>query len=79
VFSRCDQELGLTKAVCHEISLEAGAGPIWQPTLRLGPEKEKEVSHQEQNFMSRDLIELAHSAWSSPVVLVWKNDGSCTG
>jgi len=38
-FSCGDHDMGLTKAVCHEIPLAAGTGPIWQPTHRLGPEK----------------------------------------
>jgi len=39
-----------------------GTGPIQQPTNRLGPEKEKEVSCQVQELLSRDLIKLTHSA-----------------
>jgi len=40
------------------------------------PEKEKEVSQQVRDLLDRDLIEPGHSAWSSPVVLVRKKDGS---
>jgi len=62
--------MDLMKAVCHEMPLAAGTGPIRQPTRqstrRLGLEKEKEVSHQVQDLLNRDLIKLAHSAWSSP-------------
>jgi len=68
--------MGLTKAVCHEIPLAAGTVPIRQPTRRLGPEKEREVSRQVQDLLDRDLIEPGHEAWSSPVVLVRKKDGS---
>jgi len=42
----------------------------------LGPENEKEVSRQIRNLLDRGLIEPAHSAWSSPVNLVQKKDGS---
>jgi len=72
VFSSGDHGVGLTRAVRHEIPLAAGTVPIRQP----GPEKEKEVSRQVQDLLDRGLIEPAHSAWSSPVVLVWKKDGS---
>jgi len=46
-----DHDMGLTKAVCHEIPLVAGTGLIWQPTRRLGPEKEKEVNCQVQDLL----------------------------
>jgi len=44
VFSCGEHDMGLTKAVCHEIPLAAGKVPIRQPTRRLGPEKKREVS-----------------------------------
>jgi len=76
VFSSGNHDVGLTSAVRHEIPLAAGTTPDRQPTRRLGPEKEKEVSRQVRDLLDRDLIEPAHSAWSSPVVLVRKKDGS---
>jgi len=76
VFSCREHDMGLTKAVCHEISLAAGMVPIRQPTRRLGPEKEREVSRQVQDLLNRDLIEPGHGAQSSPVVSVRKKDGS---
>jgi len=76
VFSCGKHDMGPTKAVCHEIPLAAGTVPIRQPTRRLGPEKEREVSRQVQDLLSRDLIEPGHGAWSSPVVLVRNKDGS---
>jgi len=74
VFSRSDGDMGLTKVISHNIPLAAGTTPIRQPTRRLGPEKE--VSRQVQDLLDRDLIEPAHGAWSSLVVLVKKKDGS---
>jgi len=82
VFSCGEHDMGLTKTVCHEIPLAAETVPIRQPTRRLGPEKEREVSRQVQGLLSWDLIEPGHGAWSSPVVLVRKKDGSwrfCVG
>jgi len=72
MFSSEDQDVGPTKAVCHEIPLAAGTVPIWQPTCRLGPEKEKDVSQQVCDHLDCDLIEPAQSVWSSTVVLVQK-------
>jgi len=54
--------MGLTKVISHKIPLAAGTVPIMQPTQRLGPEKEKEVSRQVQDLVDRDLIEPAHGA-----------------
>jgi len=76
VFSNGDHDMGLTKAVRHEIPLAARTVPIRQPTRWLGPEKEKEVSRQVWDFLDRGLIEPEHSAWSAPVILVQKKDGS---
>jgi len=76
VFSSGDHDVELTSAVRHDIPLVAGATPVRQPTQRLGPEKEKEVSRQVQKLLDHDIIEPAHSAWSSPVILVRKKDGS---
>jgi len=76
VFSSGDHDVGLTRAVRHEIPLAAGTIPIRQPTRILGPEKEREISQQVWDLLDRGLIESAHSAWSSPVVLVRKKDSS---
>jgi len=56
VFSCGDHDMGLAKAVCHEIPLAAGAVPIRQPACWLGPEKERQVSRQVQDLLNRDLI-----------------------
>jgi len=70
MFSSGDHDVGLTRAVRYEISLAAGTVPLRQPTRRLGKEKEKEVSPQIWDLLARGLIEPAHSAWSSPFILV---------
>jgi len=76
MFSSDVHDMGLTRAVRHEIPLAAGTVPIRQPTRRLGPEKKKEVSRQVQDLLDYSFIVLAHCAWSSPVVLVRKKNGS---
>jgi len=76
VFSSVDHDVGLTGAVRHEIPLTAGTVPIRQPTRRLKPEKEKEVSRQVRDLLDCGLIEPAQSVWSSLVALVRKKDGS---
>jgi len=61
-FSSGDHDVGLTRAVRHEIPLAAATVSIWQPTHRLGLEKEKEVSQQILDLLVHGLIEPAHSA-----------------
>jgi len=60
VFSSRDHDVGLTRAVRHEMPLAAGIVPIRQPTRRLGPKME--VSQQVQNLLNRGLIKPVHSA-----------------
>jgi len=60
--------------VSHDIPLAAGIVLIQQLTCRLDPKKEK-VSRHVRDLVVRDLIEPAHNAWSSAVVLVQKKDG----
>ena len=76
VFSRGDHDVGLTQEVQHEIPVLPGTRPIRQPPHRLGPEKEAEVQRQVQALLDKDMIEPSYGAWSSPVVLVRKKDGT---
>ena len=76
VFSRSDQDVGRTELVHHDIPVEEGTQPIRQPPHRLGPQKELEAEKQVQELLQQGLIEPSDSAWSSPVVLVKKKDGT---
>ena len=76
VFSKGDDDMGLTHLTKHEIPVHRDARPLRQPARRLGPEKEAEVERQIQDLLQKGLIEPASGAWSSPVVLVKKKDGS---
>ena len=76
VFSSGESDMGLTDLVQHSIPVESGVKPIKQAPRRLGAEKEMEVDRQIQKLCHQGLIEPAHGAWSSPVVLVKKKDGT---
>jgi len=52
VFSCSDHDMGLAKAVCHEIPLAAGTVPIRQLTRRLCRKKEKEVGQQMHDLLN---------------------------
>ena len=76
VFSTDASDVGRTDLVQHTIPLIPGMRPIRQPPRRLGHEKEVEVESQISKLLKQGLIEPASGAWSSPVVLVKKKDGS---
>ena len=60
----------------HSIPVAPNTRPIRHAPHQLGPEKEAEVDRQVQLLADQGLIEPSDSAWSSPVVLVKKKDGS---
>ena len=76
VFSTSSTDLGRTRDIVHSIPTRPDARPIKQKPRRLGPEKDAEVERQVRQLESDGLIEPACGAWSSPVVLVKKSDGS---
>ncbi|XP_067949880.1 uncharacterized protein [Watersipora subatra] len=76
VFSRGSEDMGCTTLVRHEIPVSTDAQPIRQPPYRVGPEKEAEIEHQVAALAKPGMIEPAHEAWSSSVVLVRKKDGA---
>ena len=76
VFSEGDHDQGLTNLVKHSIEIEPGARPVKQAPRRLGAEREAEVDRQIIKLQDQGVIEPASGAWSSPVVLVKKKDGS---
>ena len=76
VFSSCPTDIGHTNLITHTIPTKSDAAPVKQRPRRLGAEKEKEVDKQIEELQQQGLIEPSHSAWSSPVVMVKKRDGS---
>ena len=76
VFSTSDVDVGRTDQVKHSIPTQPGSRPVKQRARRLGPEKEKEVDRQVKELVENEFIEPGSGAWSSPVVLVKKKDGS---
>ena len=76
VFSREKFDLGRTDVVQHDINLNTGARPIKQRPYRHGPVQEEEIEKQVEELKAHGLVKEGHGAWSSPVVLVKKRDGS---
>ena len=76
VFSKDSSDVGRTHLMQHSIPVAPNIKPIRHASRRLGPEKAAEVDRQVQQLADQSLIEPSNSAWSSPVVLVKKKDGS---
>lgn len=75
VFSKNSEDIGKTNVVEHAINTGTAA-PIRQPPRRL-PLGKREIERTEvQKMLERGVIEPSSSAWSSPVVLVTKRDGT---
>lgn len=75
VFAKSSDDLGKTNLVQHQINT-GNAAPIRQPPRRL-PFGKRQIEKDEINKMlERGVIEPSTSAWSSPIVLMAKKDGS---
>ena len=75
LFSADANDLGCTNLVTHEIHT-GDAKPIRQPPRRLPLAKREEAEKILSEMKQQEVIEPSASAWSSPIVLVKKKDGS---
>ena len=76
VFSADKYDVGRTHSTRHIIPVLEGTRPIKQRPYRHGPIQEEEIEKQVKELKEHDLIREGRGAWSSPVVLVKKKDGS---
>lgn len=67
--------LGRTDLITHRIDT-GDAQPIRQRYYRMSPEKQRILTEQVDEMLALDVIEPCESAWSSPVLIVNKKDGS---
>lgn len=75
-FSQHKTDIGRTTVTKHDIQLIPGARPVKQRPYRQGPTQQAEIERQVQELQAQGLVQEGHGAWSSPVVLVQKKDGS---
>ena len=75
IFSHSSTDLGLTDMVHHQISTGT-ADPIRQPPQRLPWVQRDEAAKAIEAMEKQGLIEPSTSPWASPIVIVWKKDGS---
>ncbi len=69
------EELGRTELAEHRIPT-GSAAPVSLPCRRLPAVYKEEVERQLEWMVSNDLIRPSSSAWSAPIVVVKKKDGS---
>ena len=74
VFSTSD-DIGRTGVVEHSINT-GSVSPVRRPARRLPIHQRAEVDEEVQKMLTREVIELSSSPWTSPVVLVKKKDGT---
>ncbi|KAL3101498.1 hypothetical protein niasHT_028898 [Heterodera trifolii] len=70
-------EVGLFKGkTIHRIDLIDGARPVQQKPYRYPVALQPEIERQVKELLRQNVIRPSNSAWSSPIVLVRKTDGS---
>ncbi|KAK3532108.1 hypothetical protein QTP86_008372 [Hemibagrus guttatus] len=75
VFAICDEDLGHTDRVKHEIPVIDDI-PVSHPYRRIPPNQFEEVREHISGLLKKGVIKESSSSYASPVVLVWKSDGS---
>lgn len=68
-------KLLVTHLVAHNINTE-NASPTSVPIRRQSQPENDEISHLVDDMLKQGIIQPSHSPWSSPVVIVKKEDGS---
>ncbi len=75
-FARSKSDVGCTDAVTHNIELIPGQKPCRSAPFRANPIERDIIKNEIDACLENGVIRPSKSAWSSPVVLVKKPDGS---
>lgn len=67
--------LGRTKIIKHIIDT-GNNKPIYQKQYNFSPIVKKEIEHELEDMLAKDVVEASRSPWCSPVVLVKKPNGA---
>ncbi|CAG9118032.1 unnamed protein product [Plutella xylostella] len=66
--------LGRTSLITHHIDT-GDAQPLRQRYYRMSPEKQRILQEQVDEMLELDVVDRCESAWSSPVLIVYKSNG----
>ena len=75
IFATKDSNLGRATMLQHTIQT-GDSPPIRQHTRRIPHYQRDEVKKLIKEMLTKDIIQPSKSPWASPVVIVWKKDGS---
>ena len=75
-FATSKSDVGRTDVITHEIELEDGQRPRRSAPFRANPFERDIIKQEIDTCLQSGVIRPSKSAWSSPVVLVKKPDGS---
>lgn len=75
VFAKKISDLKTCKIGSHQIRTTEGP-PVYTPAYRVSMAERETLKKEIQKMLEADVIEQSNSAWSSPVVLIPKKDGS---
>ena len=76
VFAGDDSIPGRTSLVQHHIDLKEGSRPFKLPARRIPMHLQQEADKEVQKMLDHGIVEPSNSEFSSPPVLVRKNDGT---
>lgn len=75
VFSKTPNDYGRTGLVKHRINTNS-ASPTRKRAYRTSPHMQAVIQSQVEDMLEQDIIEVSHSPWAAPVVMVRKKDGN---
>ena len=75
VFSKTPNDFGRTNLVKHKINTTSDS-PIRKRAYRTSPHMRSVIQSQVEDMLAQDIIEVSHSPWAAPVVMVRKKDGN---
>ena len=75
VFSKTPNDFGRTNLVKHKINTTSDS-PIRKRAYRTSPHMRSVIQSQVEDMLAQDIIEVGHSPWAEPVVMVRKKDGN---
>ena len=76
VFAQSKSDVGRTNVVTHSIDIEPGQRPRRSAPFRANPAEREIIKQEIDACLESGVIRPSKSAWSSPVVLVKKPDGT---